>query len=200
MLKKKNIELIIGSNNQGKLKEIKDLLPKNIVITTPKSLKIKSPKETGKTFIENSLIKAKYFSKKTGMTCIADDSGLEIYKLNNAPGIYSSRWAGKNNNFNLAIEKIFKKLNKLDPYWKNKKIYARFICALTIYWPTGKVIKAIGKVEGKISKSKKGSNGFGYDPIFIPNGKKLTFGQMKPSVKYKIDHRMLAFKKIKKFL
>ena len=176
------------------------MLPRNIAINTPKNLKIKSPKEIGKTFAENSLIKAKYFSKKTGKLCIADDSGLEIYKLNKAPGIYSSRWAGKNNDFNLAIEKIYKKLIKLDPNWRNKKIYARFVCVLTIYWPTGKVVKAIGKVKGKISKSKKGSNGFGYDPIFIPKGKKLTFGQMKPTAKYKIDHRMMAFKKIKKFL
>ena len=200
MKKKKIIELIIGSNNTGKLKEIKELLPKNITIITPRKLNIKSPKETGKTFTENSLIKAKYFSKKTGKICIADDSGLEIYKLRKEPGIYSSRWAGKHNDFNLAIKKIFNKLDKIDPNWRNKKIYARFVCVLTIYWPTGKVVKAIGKVKGKISKSKKGSNGFGYDPIFIPKGKKLTFGQMKPTAKYKIDHRMMAFKKIKKFL
>ncbi len=199
MLKKKNIELIIGTNNAGKLKEIKELLPKNITIITPYNLKIKSPKETGKTFTENSLIKAKYFSKKTGKICIADDSGLEIYKLIKEPGIYSSRWAGKNNDFNLAKKKIFNELDKIDPNWRNKKIYARFVCALTIYWPTGKVKKATGKVEGEIAKSKKGSYGFGYDPIFIPLGKKLTFGQMKPGVKYKIDHRMAAFKKIKKF-
>ncbi len=200
MLKKKNIELVIGSNNVGKLKEIKDLLPKKIIISTPKDFKIKSPKENGKTFAENSLIKAKYFSQKTGKICLADDSGLEIYKLSKAPGIYSSRWAGINNDFNFAIKKIFKKLNKVDPNWRDKTVYARFVCVLTIYWPTGRTIKAIGKVEGKISKSKKGSYGFGYDPIFIPKGKKLTFGQMKPSVKYKIDHRMIAFKKIKKFL
>ena len=200
MLKKKNIELVIGSNNAGKLKEIRDLLPKNIIVFTPKNLDIKSPKETGKTFAENSLIKAKYFSKKTRKICIADDSGLEIYKLNKAPGIYSSRWAGKNNNFNFAIKKIYKKLEKIDPKWKNKIIYARFVCALTIYWPSGKIIKTFGKVEGRISRLKKGSNGFGYDPIFIPKGKKFTFGQMKPSAKYKIDHRMMAFNKIKKFL
>ena len=200
MLKKKIIELLIGSNNVGKIKEIKELLPKNIIISTPQKLKIKSPKETGKTFVENSLIKAKYFSKKTGKICIADDSGLEIYKLSKSPGIYSSRWAGKKNDFNLAIKKIFNKLDKIDQNWRNKKTYARFICALTVYWPTGKVIKKIGKVEGRISKSKKGFNGFGYDPIFIPLGKKLTFGQMKASAKYKIDHRMAAFKKIKKFL
>lgn len=199
MSKKKKLELVIGSNNQGKLKEIKNLLPKNIKIFYPRDLKIRSPKENGKTFQENSLIKAKYFSKKTGKICLADDSGLEIYVLNKLPGIYSARWAGKKNNFDLAIDKVYKKLKK-KPIWKNKKIKARFVCALTIYWPNGKFIYSIGKIDGQISKNKLGKKGFGYDPIFIPEGKKLTFGQIKPSLKYKIDHRFKAFKKLKNFI
>ncbi len=200
MKKKKILELFIGSNNPGKLKEIKGLLPKNIKVFSPKNLKIKSPKENGKTFKDNSTIKAKYFSKKTGKICIADDSGLEIYYLNKLPGIYSARWGGKNNNFNFAINKVYKKLTKKNKNWKKKKIKARFVCALTIYWPNGRSITKIGKIEGKISIKKKGSNGFGYDPIFIPKGKKITFGEMKPNLKYRIDHRFKAFKKIKKFL
>ena len=199
MFKKKNIELIIGSNNAGKLKEIKELLPKNTTIITPHNLKIKSPKETGKTFTENSLIKAKYFSKKTGMICLSDDSGLEIDILKKQPGIFSSRWGGKKGNFNIAIKKVFRKLNLADTNWKEKKIKARFICALTIYGPEIKTVQRLAKIEGSISKIKKGKNGFGYDPIFIPNGKKITFGQMKPSSKHSIDHRYKAFKKIKKF-
>ena len=199
MQKKKILELIIGSNNQGKIKEITELLPKNIKILQPNHYKIRSPKENGKSFKANSLIKAKYFSKKTGKICIADDSGLEIIKLKNAPGIYSARWAGKSNNFNLAIKKIFKKLDKVDKKWKKKKIKARFICALTIYWPSGKTISSIGKIEGRISNRKKGKNGFGYDPIFIPKNKKITFGEMKPLEKYNIDHRKKAYKRIKKF-
>ena len=200
MKKRKILELFIGSNNQGKLKEIKDLLPKNIKVFSPKNFNIKSPKENGKTFKDNSIIKAKYFSKKTGKICLADDSGLEIYKLNKLPGIYSARWGGINNNFNFAINKVYKKLTKKDKNWKKKKIEARFICALTIYWPNGRSVTKIGKIEGKISISKKGFNGFGYDPIFVPKGKKLTFGEMKPNLKYRIDHRFKAFKKIKKFL
>ena len=197
---KKISEILIGSNNKGKMQEIRELLPRKLKIFTPKDLKIfKSPVENGKTFIKNSLIKAKYFSKKTGKICIADDSGLEIIKLKNAPGIYSSRWAGKSNNFNLAIKKIFKKLDKVDKKWEKKKIKARFICALTIYWPSGKTISSIGKIEGRISNRKKGKNGFGYDPIFIPKNKKITFGEMKPSEKYNIDHRKKAYKRIKKF-
>ena len=200
MKKKKINELIIGSNNKGKIKEISDLLPKNYDLFSPYFFKLKSPKENGKTFIQNSLIKAKYFSTKTKKACIADDSGLEIDLLNKSPGIFSARWGGKNNDFNIAIGKVYKKLNEKDKNWKNKKITARFICALTIYGFKKKPIQSVGIIEGKISNKKMGKNGFGYDPIFIPKGKKLTFGQMKPKEKYKIDHRYLAFKKIKKFL
>ena len=134
------------------------------------------------------------------MICLSDDSGLEIDILNKQPGIYSARWGGEKNNFNLAIKKVYKKIKKKDKNWKNKNIKCRFICSLTIYWPSGKSISKIGKIEGIISKEKKGNNGFGYDPIFIPIGKKLTFGEMQSSLKYKIDHRMKAFRKIKKFL
>ena len=199
MKKKKIINLFVGSNNQGKIKEIRDLLPKKVQILTPKYLNLKSPKETGATFKENSFIKAKYFSKKTKMICLADDSGLEIDSLNKFPGIFSARWGGKKNNFNLAIKKVYKELKKNNKNWYKIKQTARFVCALTIYWPSNKFINVIAKVEGTISKNKKGKNGFGYDPIFIPLKKKITFGQMKPREKYKIDHRIKAFKKIKKF-
>ena len=200
MLKKKIYELFIGSNNKGKVREIKELLPKSIKIYSTNTYKIKAPRENGKTFLKNSLIKARHYSKKTGKICIADDSGLEIDILKKAPGIYSARWGGKKNNFNLAIKKVFKKLDKVDKNWKIKKVRARFICVLTIYGPKIKTIQSTGKIEGKISNCKKGFNGFGYDPIFIPNGKKITFGQMKLYQKYKIDHRARAFKNIKKFL
>ena len=198
-LKKKNSEIIIGSNNAGKIKEIRDLLPKFYKIFSPKDFNLKSPKENGKSFLQNSLIKAEYYSKKSGKICIADDSGLEIDFLDKAPGIFSARWGGKKSNFNIAIKKIFKKLNKKDNKWRNKKITARFICALTIYGLKKKPIHSLGIIQGMISSKKKGKNGFGYDPIFIPKGSVLTFGEMKPSKKYKIDHRFIAFKKIKKF-
>ena len=199
MYKKKNREIIIGSNNAGKIKEIRDLLPKTYKVFSPKDFKLKSPKENGKSFLQNSLIKAEYYSKKSGKICIADDSGLEIDILNKAPGIFSARWGGQKSNFNIAIKKVFRELKKKDKKWKEKKIVARFICALTIFGFKKKPIHSLGIVEGMISNKKKGKNGFGYDPIFIPNGKKQTFGQMKPSIKYKIDHRFKAFKKIKKF-
>ena len=199
MKRKKIINLIIGTNNPGKLREIKDLLPNKLKIYSPNKLKIKSPKENGKTFKENSLIKAKFFSNKAKMICLSDDSGLEIDTLDKKPGIFSSRWAGPKGNFNTAIKKVFKELSNKDKNWKNKKIKARFICSLSIYWPNGKNISRNGKVEGFISSKKKGKNGFGYDPIFIPIKRKMTFAQMSPSNKFKIDHRSRAFKKIKKF-
>jgi len=199
MKRKKIIKLILGTNNLGKLRELKDLLPNKLKIYSPYKLKIKSPKEKGKTFKDNSLIKAKFFSKKTKMICLADDSGLEIDILDKRPGIFSSRWAGPKGNFNTAIKKVFKKLNIKDKNWKNKKIKARFICCLSIYWPSGKNICRNGKIEGFISSKKKGKYGFGYDPIFIPVKEKMTFAQMLPSKKFRIDHRSRAFKKIKKF-
>ncbi len=197
---KKIKDLFIGSNNQGKVREIKQLLPKHINVHSTIDYKIRSPKENGKTFLQNSFIKSKYFSKKTGKICLADDSGLEIDILKKKPGIFSARWGGRKNNFNLAINKVFMELDKVDKNWRKKKIKARFICALTIYGPKLKKVNAIGKVEGRISKKKIGKNGFGYDPIFIPKGKKVTFGQMKFKNKFKIDHRAKAFRKIRKFL
>ena len=200
MLKQKIYKLLIGTNNKGKLREIKSLLPKNIKIYSTSKFNLKSPIENGKTFEENSLIKSKYFSKKTGLICLADDSGLEIYFLNKNPGIYSARWGGKEGNFNKAIKRVYKELNKKDKNWKKKKIKARFICALSISYLNKKIACVIGKIEGYISHEPRGKNGFGYDPIFIPLNKKKTFGEMKPSQKYNMDHRYEAFKKIKKFL
>ncbi len=174
MSKQKIYKLLIGTNNRGKLKEIKSLLPKKIKIHSTSEFNLKSPVENGKTFKENSLIKSKYFSKKTGLICLADDSGLEVDFLNKNPGIYSARWGGKHGDFNKAIRKVYRELNKKDKNWKNKKIKARFICALSI--------------------------SYGYDPIFIPLKERKTFGEMKSSQKYKMDHRYQAFKKIRKFL
>jgi XTP/dITP diphosphohydrolase len=200
MLMKKISKLLIGTNNKGKYREILDLLPKYIKTYSTSDFKLKSPREDGLTFEENSLIKASYFSKKTHLICLADDSGLEIDILDKAPGIYSARWGGKNGDFKIAIRKVYRELFKKKKDWKKKKIKARFVCALSICFLDKKIVSVIGKVEGFISSEPMGKNGFGYDPIFIPNNKKKTFGEMKPSQKYKIDHRSIAFKKIKKFL
>ena len=193
-------EVLVGTNNQGKYKEICDLLPKAVKKYSPKQFNIRTPEETGKSFEENSMIKASFFSKKTNLICLSDDSGLEIDILDKKPGIYSARWGGKNSDFKRAIKKVFRELDKKDKYWKRKIIRARFVCALSISYLDKKIACVIGKVEGRISKKPKGKKGFGYDPIFIPNNKSKTFGEMKSSQKYKLDHRFKAFKKIKKFL
>ena len=197
---KKISKLLIGTNNKGKYKEIKDLLPKYIKTYSTSEFKLNGPKEDGITFTENSIIKSKYFSKKTRLICLADDSGLEIDILDKNPGIYSARWGGKNADFKKAINRVYKELSKKDKNWKDKKIKARFICALSICYLDKKIASVLGKVEGYISPKSKGENGFGYDPIFIPKNRRKTFGEMSSIQKYKIDHRFVAFKKIRKFL
>ena len=191
-------EIVIGTNNEGKYKEICDLLPNNVKKHSPKEFGILSPEETGKSFEENSLIKASFFSKKTNLICLSDDSGLEIDLLKGKPGIYSSRWSGKKNNFNFAIKKIFDEMVKIKKDWKNDNA-AKFICCMTLYWPNGKSYLSKGIIRGKISTIKKGKNGFGYDPIFIPDGYNQTFGEMESKLKISIDHRFNAFLKIKNF-
>ena len=200
MPKQKINKLLIGTNNKGKLSEIKCLLPKNVEIHSTSEFNLKSPIENGKTFKENSLIKSKFFSQKTGLICLADDSGLEIDLLDKNPGIYSARWGGRRGDFNKAIKKVYTELSKKDKNWKNKKISARFVCALSISYLDKKIASVQSKIEGSISTESKGTNGFGYDPIFVPKGKKKTFGEMQPAKKYKIDHRYFAFKKLRKFL
>ncbi|MDB3960452.1 RdgB/HAM1 family non-canonical purine NTP pyrophosphatase [Candidatus Pelagibacter sp.] len=197
---KKISKLLIGTNNKGKYKEITDLLPKYIKMHSTSEFKLKSPREDGLTFTENSIIKSKYFSKKTKLICLADDSGLEIDILDKSPGIYSARWGGKKGDFKKAINRVYKELSKKDKNWKNKKVKARFICSLSICYLDKKIASVLGKVEGYISSKPKGENGFGYDPIFIPKNKRKTFGEMSSLQKYKIDHRFAAFKKIRKFL
>ena len=197
---KKISKLLIGTNNKGKYKEIRDLLPKYIKTHSTSEFKLKSPKEDGLTFVENSIIKSKYFSKKTKLICLADDSGLEIDMLDKSPGIYSARWGGKKADFKKAINRVYRELSKKDKNWRYKRVKARFICSLSICYLDKKIASVLGKVEGYISANPKGKNGFGYDPIFIPKNKSKTFGEMSSLQKYKIDHRFIAFKKIKRFL
>ncbi len=193
-------EILIGTNNNGKYKEISDLLPKNIKRYSPIDFNLKSPDEDGKTFRDNSLIKAAYFSKKTNLICISDDSGLEIDLLDGKPGIHSARWGGLESNFDLAIKKVFYEIEKIKKNWTQNEIKARFVCSLTIYWPEGKNHTCQGIINGTISERAKGTKGFGYDPIFIPDGFKNTFGEMDIEKKMSLDHRSKAYNQIKKFI
>ena len=185
-------KIFIGTHNRGKFKEISYLLPKKIKKISPIKLKVKSPKETGKTFISNAKLKVKYFSKFTELPVISDDSGLCIKALKGKPGIYSARWAKKYGSFSKAMQFILKKMKKK----KNRS--ATFVCSLSYKYPRGKVVTVIGKIKGLISYKMLGTRGFGYDPIFIPLGKSITFGQMSKLKKIKMDHRYIAFKKLKR--
>ena len=185
-------KILIGTHNKGKFREIAYLISKEYKKISPVSLKIKSPKETGKTFVSNSKLKVKYFSKFVNYPVISDDSGLCIKALNNKPGIYSARLAKKHGGFFNAMKFILKKMEKK----KNRK--ATFVCSLSHRNTNKKITSVEGRIEGNLSKKILGKKGFGYDPIFIPNGHKKTFGQMFHYKKVKLDHRFEAFKKLKK--
>ena len=195
MLKKKFSKILIGTNNKGKLREIKGLLPKSIKIFSTSDFNLKSPAENGLTFKENSIIKSKYFSKKSNLVCIADDSGLEIDCLDKKPGIFSARWAGSKGDFNKAIKRVYKELDKKNKNWRAKKIKARFVCALSICYLDKIIASVIGKIEGSISNKIRGKNGFGYDPIFFSEKFNMTLAQMNNEQKNNISHRGLAIKK-----
>ena len=195
---KKIKEILVGTHNRGKIKEISYLLNKKIKKITPFELNIKSPKETGKSFKSNSELKAKYFFKKSNIFTISDDSGLCVNCLNNKPGINSARWAKKNGSFNQAMKKIIELVKNKNKNKKIKNTKARFICSLTFNFNIKKKITTIGIIEGNISERILGKNGFGYDPIFIPKGSNITFGQMNKKKKMLMDHRFIAFKKLKK--
>ena len=185
-------KILIGTHNKGKFREISYLISKRYKKISPSSLKIKSPKETGKSFISNSKLKANYFSKFVNYPVLSDDSGLCIKALNNKPGIHSARLAKKHGNFFKAMKHILQQLKK------KKNRTATFVCSLTYKNKNKKIISVEGKIKGHISKKIIGTNGFGYDPIFIPLKKNITFGQMLKSKKIKMDHRYIAFKKLKK--
>ena len=187
-------KILIGTHNKGKFKEISYLISSKYKKISPILLKIKSPKETGKTFIANSRLKVKFFSKYVDYPVISDDSGLCIKALNNKPGIYSARLAKRHGSFSKAMKFILKKMQTK----KNRSAF--FICSLSYYDENGKITSVEGKLKGNISMKIRGTNGFGYDPIFIPLKKRITFGQMLKSKKIKMDHRYQAFKKLKKFL
>ena len=184
-------KILIGTHNAGKFKEIAYLISKKFKKISPTTLKIKSPRETGKSFISNSRLKVNFFSKYVNYPVISDDSGICIQALGDKPGIYSARLAKKYGSFFNAMRFILKKMQNK----KNRK--ATFICSLSYKKKDGKIISVEGRLKGNISYKILGKKGFGYDPIFIPLKKKITFGQMLKSKKIKMDHRYIAFQKLK---
>ena len=193
------LELLIATGNPGKVKEFTELfasLPIRL-----RSLnefeKIIEPEETGATFAENAMLKARYYAIKIGIWAMADDSGLSVAALNGAPGIFSARYGGENTSFNAKIEKLLSELNKTH----DTDRLAKFVCAMAISDETGEIIHlAEGICEGKIALNSTGINGFGYDPIFIPDGFTESFGELSTEIKHKISHRAVATEKIINFL
>ena|SRR5579872_924763 len=187
----------IASHNKGKISEIRDLL--NAFPFTVKSaseFNLNEPEETGSTFAENALIKARATTSETGYPSIADDSGLVVFALDGEPGIYSARWAGPSKNFSAGIFLIEKKLKEK----KTIDFSAKFVCVLALCFPNGEEKIFEGEVFGTLTFPPRGKNGFGYDPIFIADGMTQTYGEIAPQLKNAINHRARAFKKLKKFI
>lgn len=184
-------KLVVASHNAGKVREIRELLaPFNAEVVSAGELGLPEPEETGLTFSANAELKALSASLGTNVIALADDSGLAVDGLNGAPGIYSARWAGPTKDFDLAMKKIENALGQ------NPDRNAQFICALSLAWPDGHCDTFEGKVAGKLTFPPRGTHGFGYDPIFIPEGFDITFGEMDPVKKHEMSHRADAFRQL----
>jgi XTP/dITP diphosphohydrolase len=183
-------KLVIGSHNPGKVVEIGALLaPYRIGAIGAGELGLPEPKETGATFEENAALKAHAAARATGHPALADDSGLVVPALRGAPGIYSARWAGPKKDFRIAMERVHRELGD-----KNRS--AHFVAVLALAWPDGEEALFRGEVYGRLIWPPRGERGFGYDPIFIPDGNDQTFGEIDPKLKHRISHRARAFAKL----
>ncbi len=189
MRKFKDCELVIATHNQGKAREISALLSPYVPkFYTAGELDLPEPEETGASFVENAVLKARAAAQASGKVSLADDSGLAVNALGGDPGIYSARWGGEDKDFNVAMQKIH------DALGDNEDRSAHFVCVLALAWPDGHAEVFEGFVHGNIVWPKRGAQGFGYDPIFQANGYDITFGEMQPSDKHAISHRANAFK------
>ncbi len=184
-------KLVLASHNAGKLREIRELLASfKANVVSAGELGLPEPEETGLSFIANAELKALAASLGANVIALADDSGLAVDALNGAPGIYSARWAGPTKDFDLAMRKIQNAMGD------NPDRNAQFICALSLSWPDGHCETFEGKVEGTLTFPPRGPHGFGYDPIFIPTGFDITFGEMDPAKKHDMSHRADAFRRL----
>ena len=191
-------ELLVATRNQGKVTEILSLLEgSNFKLKTLDDFeKIEEVEETGNTFVENANLKSLGYAKQTNCLTLADDSGLEVNALSGAPGVFSARFAGANASDDANLNKLLNHLKKI----KTSDREARFICAMSVSDPTGIKFNSLGVCGGEIALNSMGSNGFGYDPVFIPEGFQRTFGELYKETKEKVSHRTIALKKIITFL
>jgi len=186
-------KLVIASHNAGKVREIGDLLrPFDTDVVSAGDLDIEEPEETGTTFVANASLKARASAQASGLPALADDSGLAVVALNGDPGIYSARWGGPDRDFNLAMQKVEEAVQATG----NNDRRAYFVCALCLAWPDGHEEIFEGRIDGTLVWPGQGDHGFGYDPIFLPAGATLTFGQMDPDAKHAISHRADAFRQL----
>lgn len=184
-------ELLVATHNKGKAREISALFsPYVSKFITSGDLDLEEPEETGVTFAENAIIKAQASASVSGRVALADDSGLMVHALGGEPGIYSARWAGEDKDFDLAMKKVHESL--ADSVDRS----ASFVCVLAMGWPDGHTETFEGRVNGQIIWPSRGSKGFGYDPIFQPDGYDVTFAQMEPADKHAISHRAKAFEQL----
>lgn len=194
-----SIELLIGTKNRGKIRELAVLLEDLPVVLRSASdfETIPEPEETGDTFSANAVLKARYYAAKSGLLALADDSGLEVAALNGRPGVYSARYAGHNATNDQRIAKLLREVDRSNDLTRT----ARFVCAVAISSPNGDIeFSAEGVCDGFIARNPRGTNGFGYDPVFVPEGFKETFGELSDEIKQKISHRARAVGKIIRFL
>lgn len=183
-------KLVIATHNQGKLREIEALVaPFGIAVVSAGALGLPEPEETGTTFEANAELKARAAASGSGLPALADDSGIVVHALDGAPGIYSARWAGPKKDFSFAMAKVEQELKGS----ADRRAY--FVAVLALAWPDGTVETWRGEVHGELVWPPRGDKGFGYDPMFVPEGGTATFGEMNPADKHKISHRARAFEK-----
>lgn len=189
-------KLVIASHNAGKVREIAELLkPFGVKVVSAGELGFEEPEETEETFVGNARIKAHFAAKKSGLPALSDDSGISVEALDGAPGVYTADWATTPNgrDFPMAMEKVWTKLEQLDAPMPRS---AAFNCTLCLAWPDGHDEVFEGLVRGEVVWPMRGNNGFGFDPVFLPNGKQETFGEMDPAEKHAMSHRADAFAKL----
>ncbi len=189
----KGMRIVAATHNPGKVPEIRALLGGHYEVVTAGSLNIPEPEETETTFVGNALLKARHSADLSGEVALADDSGLSVAALDGAPGIYSARWAGPDKDFAFAMRKVEERLEEIGSDDRR----AWFTSALAVAWPNGPAVVVEGRVDGLLSFPPRGDRGFGYDPIFIPEGHSQTFGELDPAVKDSLSHRARAFEKLK---
>jgi XTP/dITP diphosphohydrolase len=186
--------LVVASHNPGKVREILDLVaPHGLSVVSAGELGLPEPEESGTTFAANAELKALAAARGSGLPALSDDSGLEVEALGGAPGIYSARWAGPSKDFAIAMRRVADELQALDAWNTRPGPRANFTAALCLAWPDGKTEAFEGKVYGHLVWPPRGSKGFGYDPMFVPEGHSQTFGEMEPNAKHAISHRARAF-------